>query len=83
MHNSNQEGYTCLFEHYENCFKLKGDCVQGVDWPNETDAALRYDIMMDILAHDRHCPSERCWTSVADWHTCTNTLRGSPIFRVE
>jgi len=59
MQNSKQKSYACLFEHYENCFKSNGDCAQGVDWPNEKDAALRYDVMMDIIAHDRDSPRER------------------------
>lgn len=37
-----------IVQHYEKCFQKHGDNHQGVDWPNATDAATRYRIMLEV-----------------------------------
>jgi SAM-dependent methyltransferase len=45
--------YLRIVEHYEDCFKKHGDSHLGVDWPKETDALLRYKIMMGVIPADK------------------------------
>jgi len=45
--------YADIVQHYENCFKLYGDCSKGVDWPNEADAVKRYQVMLELIDFDR------------------------------
>lgn len=35
--------------HYENCLEKHGDTHLGVDWPNLTDASVRYQVMLDVI----------------------------------
>ncbi len=41
--------YLKIAEHYDSCFKKHGDTHLGVDWPNETDAQIRYQVMEDVI----------------------------------
>lgn len=41
--------YYQIVEHYEQCFHTYGDTSKGVDWTNQTDANLRYQIMFDSI----------------------------------
>lgn len=41
--------YSQLIDHYEDCLARHGDSHRGVDWPNEQDAATRYQVMLDVL----------------------------------
>lgn len=45
--------YTEIVKHYEDCFKIHGDNNKGVDWPNQKDAEIRYQVMLDIIKFDQ------------------------------
>ena len=40
-----------LIKHYDDCFRKYGDCHKGVDWPNENDACIRYQVMLQGIPH--------------------------------
>ena len=42
--------YRRIVEHYERCLALHGDSHRGVDWPRAEDAAVRYDVMLGVIA---------------------------------
>ena len=44
-----KKNYTDIVEHYENCLLEHGDNHLGVDWPNEDDAFIRYDVMLGLI----------------------------------
>ena len=44
--------YLKIGEHYTECFKRHGDNNLGVDWPNEVDATMRYEVMLRTLFND-------------------------------
>lgn len=44
-----EEKYKGIQLHYESCFDSFGDTVQGVDWPNERDADIRYQVMVEVV----------------------------------
>ncbi|WP_413458131.1 class I SAM-dependent methyltransferase [Herbaspirillum huttiense] len=46
---NDQNNYQLLIEHYEHCLAQFGDTLKGVDWPNEADAAKRYQVMLDVM----------------------------------
>ena len=48
--------YSSIVEHYERCLNQYGDSHKGVDWPNQTDADIRYQVMLDVVRdpRDRH-----------------------------
>ena len=46
------EKYKNIVQHYEQCYKIHGDNHKGVDWPNEHDAQLRYQIMIDVIKYN-------------------------------
>lgn len=50
-----KKSYLQIVDHYENCFKKFGDNHNGVDWPKEEDAILRYRIMLEIIAAKEDC----------------------------
>lgn len=37
-----------IVQHYESCFDRHGDSLKGVDWPNESDALKRYQVMWEL-----------------------------------
>jgi len=41
--------YRPIIEHYESCLDRFGDNHKGVDWPNESDARKRYQVMCDLI----------------------------------
>ncbi len=41
--------YRSIVNHYEACLEEFGDNHRGVDWPNESDATVRYDVMLDLI----------------------------------
>lgn len=41
--------YSQLINHYEDCLARHGDSHRGVDWPNEQDAATRYQVMLEVI----------------------------------
>ncbi|MEM9202303.1 MAG: class I SAM-dependent methyltransferase [Actinomycetota bacterium] len=49
--------YVALVRHYEACFARHGATAAGVDWPDEAGAALRYDVMLDLIRHDPLAPT--------------------------
>jgi SAM-dependent methyltransferase len=46
---SKEKPYLRIVEHYEQCLERFGDCHLGVDWQNEQDADVRYQVMLDII----------------------------------
>lgn len=45
--------YLQVQAHYETCYDREGDSCRGVDWPNEQDARLRYQVMTGLFKqHD-------------------------------
>ena len=56
-----------IVRHYEDCFKLHGDCCKGVDWPNEADAEKRHRVMLELKAFDRIHPAGDEKVSVLDF----------------
>ena len=42
-----------IIDHYERCLATHGEGPRAVDWPDAEDAALRYDVMLGLLAGDR------------------------------
>ena len=45
----NDQKYLSIVEHYEGCLERHGDTALGVDWPNERDAATRYNVMLGLI----------------------------------
>jgi len=43
--------YLELVDHYERCFEKFGATPKGVDWPNEHDLNVRFQVMLDICHH--------------------------------
>lgn len=43
------EKYHSIVNHYEDCLKKHGDTHLGVDWPNKTEADMRYKIMLEVI----------------------------------
>jgi SAM-dependent methyltransferase len=43
------EEYRGIVSHYEACLERFGDTHRGVDWPDETGAATRYQVMFDVI----------------------------------
>lgn len=41
--------YLSIVEHYENCLDKFGDSHLGVDWPSQSDAEKRYNVMLHII----------------------------------
>ncbi|MGE4219474.1 MAG: trans-aconitate 2-methyltransferase [Alphaproteobacteria bacterium] len=41
--------HTGIVAHYEACLARHGDTHRGVDWPNAEDAAIRYQVMLDVV----------------------------------
>ncbi len=48
--------YLSIVEHYENCLRTYSGGPRAVDWKNEADARLRYDIMLDLIK-ERQTPA--------------------------
>jgi SAM-dependent methyltransferase len=44
--------YLRIVAHYENCLSLFGDTHLGVDWQNAEDAAIRYQVMLNIIQNN-------------------------------
>lgn len=59
--------YLDIVKHYENCFRLHGDCCKGVDWPDEADAEKRYGVMLGLIEFDRIHPAWDSEISVLDF----------------
>ena len=49
VRNGKMSDYRELVKHYEKCFQINGDTCQGVDWPKENDAEIRYKVMLNII----------------------------------
>jgi SAM-dependent methyltransferase len=41
--------YLSLVAHYESCLEQHGDSHLGVDWPDASDADMRYRVMLDVM----------------------------------
>lgn len=41
--------YSQIVAHYEECLAQHGDTHRGVDWPNQADAAKRYEVMLGVI----------------------------------
>ena len=42
--------YNSIVKHYESCFDKHGDNHLGVDWPIESDALIRYKVMLEVIS---------------------------------
>ena len=45
-----------IVAHYEACLARHGDSHRGVDWPNAEDAAVRYQVMLDVIRKSKDTP---------------------------
>lgn len=52
---SDEPAYLSLVRHYEACLETFGPNHKGVDWPNEEDLRVRFDVMLGII--QRHTTS--------------------------
>lgn len=52
----NDSNYLELARHYEECFATHGPGHLGVDWPSESDAAVRYEVMLEVIRSGVDCP---------------------------
>lgn len=41
--------YRAIVDHYERCLDRHGDGAAAVDWKSDEDAAIRYDVMLDLI----------------------------------
>ncbi|MHA1569636.1 MAG: class I SAM-dependent methyltransferase [Alphaproteobacteria bacterium] len=39
--------YAPIVRHYEACLRAHGATAKGVDWPDEADLGVRFDVMLD------------------------------------
>lgn len=46
--------YLKIVKHYEDCLNKFGDNHRGVDWPNEKDVYLRYDVMLGLVMEKKN-----------------------------
>lgn len=44
-----KKAYLEIIKHYEKCLQKHGDNHKGVDWPNQQDSLVRYQVMLDII----------------------------------
>ncbi len=44
-----EPAYLSLVRHYENCLETHGPNHKGVDWPNEEDLKVRFEVMLDVI----------------------------------
>lgn len=44
-----EKRYLSIVSHYESCLEKYGDSHLGVDWPNQQDAEVRYQVMLEII----------------------------------
>ena len=66
-----EPGYKEIVRHYERCLEQHGDSHLGVNWPNAEDAALRYDVMLDVIP-----PQPDLAVSLLDFGCGTASLYG-------
>lgn len=43
------DAYQAISRHYEGCLRKFGDSHRGGDWPNDADAATRYQVMLALI----------------------------------
>lgn len=48
--------YLEIIRHYEACLRQHGDTPKGMDWPNETDADTRYQVMLEVIREPYAAP---------------------------
>jgi hypothetical protein len=41
--------YSSIVAHYEQCLRNHGTGAPAVDWKSAHDAALRYDVMLEMI----------------------------------
>ncbi len=49
-HPPDPQSYNSIVQHYERCLAEHGDGSRAVDWNSEESAAVRYDVMLDLLS---------------------------------
>ena len=49
IRNMENKKYLHIVAHYEACLAKYGDTHLGVDWPCQRDAAVRYQVMLDVI----------------------------------
>lgn len=54
-----EKNYQQIVQHYESCFIKHGDSAKGMDWPRESDARLRYSIMLELIKFSEHKHDDR------------------------
>lgn len=72
--------YRSIIEHYEACLREHGDNHRGVDWPSESDAKKRYDVMLDVISESDDRPVSLldfgCGTAHLYEHMLAKSVRG-------
>ncbi len=51
------DDYHSIVRHYESCLAEHREGARAVDWKDEESARIRYDVMLDLLAHERETVS--------------------------
>lgn len=51
--------YAPIVRHYESCLRRHGATAKGVDWPDETDLAVRFDVLLNGWPAGRGNGAER------------------------
>ena len=47
--NTEDPNYFKIISHIEDCFDKHGDTHLGMDWPNQNDVLVRYQVMLDVI----------------------------------
>jgi len=50
-------GWEVIAQHYELCLKQYGATPRGADWPNGADLAVRFGVMLELLAEGGERPT--------------------------
>ena len=45
----NRPEYYKIVEHYERCLLKYGPNYKGMDWPNERDLYIRFQVMLEVV----------------------------------
>ncbi|MGY2132724.1 class I SAM-dependent methyltransferase [Hymenobacter sp. HD11105] len=72
-----QKNYLEIVRHYEACLRRHGDTHLGVDWPNEKDSHLRYQVMLDVIRENSDVPISLLDFGCGTSHLYEYMLRGS------
>lgn len=56
LKSTESDAFAVLAAHYEQCLAKHGPCPQGMDWPNGSDLAKRFSIMLQVLPVNSETP---------------------------